>query len=111
MSAAIPQYLRSYRKRTGLTQSDVASLLGLDTGESVSKYERLARRPTLETAFALQHVFNVPADELFPGLYREVEQGVRDRARRILKKQGTNDRGSGARKRALLEALASTKRT
>lgn len=102
----MPQYLRTYRKRAGLTQSDVASLLGLDTGESVSRYERLGRRPTLETALALQHIFNVPPQELFPGLYREVEQGVRDRARRILKQPETKNRRSGARKRAVLEALA-----
>lgn len=107
MSSAIPQYLRTHRKRAGLTQSETAALLGLETGENISRYERESRRPTLETAFALQAIFGVESRELFPGLYREVEQGVRKRARALLKERGAKDPELRGRKQAFLEALAS----
>lgn len=108
MSHAMPQYLRTYRKRAGFTQHEVASLLGLHTAENVSRYERMARRPTLETAIACELIFGVPARVLLPGLYREVEQGVRRRARNILKEHESRHPQVHSRKRAALESLAST---
>ncbi len=51
MNNAIAIYLRTYRKRSGLTQSEVARLLGLESGQLISRYERLDRSPNLETVF------------------------------------------------------------
>lgn len=105
----MPQYLRTFRKQAGFTQSDLACLLSVHTAENVSRYERLSRRPTLETAFGCQVIFNACPHELFPGLYREVEQGVRKRARQIWGRLGRAEREMHARKWAVYEALANSK--
>jgi hypothetical protein len=41
----------------------VAILLGCKKGTKVSRYERFARKPSLETLFAYEVVFGAPARE------------------------------------------------
>lgn len=97
-------YLRTYRKRTGLTQDELALLLGCKSGTKVSRYERLIREPNLETAFACQAIFGVPAHELFPGIYQNVEHIIKKRAELLKEKLG----GTNARavyKRQALNAI------
>ena len=48
-------------------------MLGLKSGQTVSRHERLDRRPNLETMFAYQIIFDVLPHELYPGLYEKVE--------------------------------------
>lgn len=79
MNNAIAIYLRTYRKRSGLTQSEVARLLGLESGQLVSRYERLDRNPSLETVLGCQVLFDVLPHELYPGLYQKVENLTRQR--------------------------------
>ena len=81
MAHRLPNYLKTYRKRAGLSQDEVAFLLGCRSGAKVSRYERLARRPSLETAFAYEAVFGVPARELFAGVFEKVEEQIKKRAR------------------------------
>lgn len=80
MSNSLHNYLKTHRKRSALTQKDVAFLLGGQNGAKVSEYEKRARRPNLETALACQVVYGVPAHELFEGIYKKVEQEVLNRA-------------------------------
>jgi transcriptional regulator with XRE-family HTH domain len=75
----LENYLRAYRKRSGLTQRDVAFLLGCQSGTQVSRYEKRHRVPPLETALACEAVFGVPMSELFAG--------IRDRAARRIGKR------------------------
>lgn len=79
-------YLRTYRKRNGLTQKEVAFLLGGATHAKISRFERSARRPNLEAAFACQAIFDTPVQDLFPAAYTAVELQVIKRAR-VLAKQ------------------------
>ena len=72
MSHKLENYLRTYRKRSGLSQDEVAYLLGCQNGTKVSRYERFARKPSLETLFAYEVVFGAPARELFAGVYQKV---------------------------------------
>ena len=81
MPHSLPNYLRMHRKRMGLSQKDVAYLLGCRSGAKVSRYERFAREPTLRTAIACEAVFNTPIRKLFAGVYEEVERAVERRAR------------------------------
>lgn len=67
-------YLRTHRRKCGLTQQETAFLLGLDSGHTISRYERHARVPTLQTALACQVIFDVGPRELFPSLYRKIEK-------------------------------------
>jgi transcriptional regulator with XRE-family HTH domain len=77
----LPNYLRAHRKRLGLSQQQVAFLLGCRSGAKVSRYERFTREPTLRTAFACEVIFHTPARELFAGIYEEVEHETERRAR------------------------------
>jgi hypothetical protein len=62
----------------------MAFLLGCQSGTKISRFERLARQPNLETALACQMVFGVPAHEIFPGMFAEVESLVTERARLLV---------------------------
>src|SRR2546429_9576493 len=63
----LENYLRTYRKRSGLTQREVAFLVGCRNGAQVSRYEKRRRLPPLRTALACEAAFGVPVAELFAG--------------------------------------------
>lgn len=70
-----------YRKRAGLSQAELARLLGCRSGAKVSRYERFAREPTLKTALACEAIFQVPVQELFRGVYDDAEREALKQAR------------------------------
>src|SRR5438093_9193709 len=72
-------YLRTYRKRSGLTQREVAFLVGCRNGAQVSRYEKRRRLPPLRTALACEAAFGVPVSELFAGLREASGQAVAER--------------------------------
>jgi len=82
-STQLPNYLRSNRKCLGLSQDEVAFLLGAQSGAKVSRYERFVREPSLATALAYEAIFQKPASELFGGLYQKMEQKVVARAKAL----------------------------
>ena len=61
-------YLKTYRKRSGLTQREVAFLLGWKRGERLSRYEKQRAIPSLEIALACAAIFRVPLKRLFPSV-------------------------------------------
>src|SRR2546426_115737 len=73
-------YLRTYRKKFGLTQREAAELVGMVSGQIISRHESKVRVPNLMTAVAYQIVFDVPLRALFPELYQKVERSVLERA-------------------------------
>ncbi len=99
------------RKRHGLTQGDMAFLLlGSKDGAGVSRYERGAREPNFRTALAWQAIFGIPAHELFPGIYEEVEQEVRQRAHLLSERlEASKANRSGWYKRKLLATIGPRK--
>ena len=80
MINTLSNYLRTYRKRSGLSQAELGLLLGGRDRSKVSRYERTARLPNLDTVFAYEVIFGVPARELFAGLYSEVEVRIYEQA-------------------------------
>jgi transcriptional regulator with XRE-family HTH domain len=84
MADNLPNHLRAYRRRDGLTQGQLSFLLGAYDAATVSRYERYVRQPDLETALACQAIFDVPAEEIFPGVHASVEARVRKRASLLL---------------------------
>jgi len=80
MTHRVKTYLRTFRRRSGLTQAEVAFLLGAEDGAQVSRYERLSRRPSFRTALGLQAVFGIPADDLLPIITADVERKIIARA-------------------------------
>lgn len=83
MSHRLPNYLKTYRKKAGLSQNEAAFALGLSDGNKVSRYERGAQKPGLEILLAYETLFGVPARELFGGLYDEIERDTRRRAKAL----------------------------
>lgn len=107
MSAPLENYLKTYRRRSGLSQDEIAFLLGSSSGSKISRYERRARRPPLETALACEAIFHVPTRDLFAGLYRKVEKATQSQARLLTKRlDGASPDRTTARKLAVLRSLA-----
>ncbi len=86
MSHKLENYLRTYRKRSGLSQDEVAFLLGCKGGTKVSRYESFKRKPNPETIFAYEVMFGAPARELFAGAYQKVEKKIHHRAQLLARK-------------------------
>ena len=81
MKKKLDCYLRPYRRRWGLTQDELAALLGCKTGAVISRLERNDRQPSLEAAYAFDVIFGTDPIELFPGLHAKVKKNVIARAR------------------------------
>lgn len=58
-------YLCSFRKRSYLTQTDIAFLLGLPDRSIIAKWENGNHAPNLETIILYHLIFNIPHDTLF----------------------------------------------
>jgi hypothetical protein len=53
-------YIGTYHKRAGLSQDEMAYLLGTRDGGRASRYEGLVRKPTLETALVYEAILDAP---------------------------------------------------
>ena len=82
-SPRLENYLRTYRKRSGLTQREVAFLLGSRNGAQLSRYEKQRRLPPLRTALAFEAIFKIPLAELFAGLRESVRRETSERIEKL----------------------------
>jgi transcriptional regulator with XRE-family HTH domain len=76
---SVGTYLRFLRRKSGLTQRELARILGSVTVTQISRHERSITPPGLLTAFGYQAVFQKPISDIFPGLYYAVEAGIEER--------------------------------
>lgn len=81
----LENYLKPYRKRAGLTQQEVASLLGWKSETQVGRIEKRQRCPTLRNAVGLVAALNVPITDLFAGMYERIAKQVRKRRARLFR--------------------------
>jgi transcriptional regulator with XRE-family HTH domain len=72
-------YLRSYRLRWGLSQGELAYLLGWSRSEVISRVEMKQRPPTLKLIIGCFVLFGTAAAELFPDLSAAIETEVMTR--------------------------------
>jgi DNA-binding XRE family transcriptional regulator len=79
----IANYLRSHRRRSGLSQRELAHIIGYVTQAPVSEHERSVTIPALLIALSYEVVFRVPLSELFPALYRTVEINIEEQLTRM----------------------------
>ena len=106
MNNAIEIYLRTYRRRGGLSQSEVAFLLGFKSSQTISRYESLDRKPSLETVFAFQVLFDVMPHELYPGMFQKVENLTRQRTQALIEQLDEGLSGDApSHKRDLLDQV------
>src|ERR1700730_8240557 len=76
MARRLKTYLRPFRRRWGLTQRELAFLIGVKNGTVISRIEGLTKAPRLVWAVACAVVFDTRAVELFPGLFSQVHEDV-----------------------------------
>jgi transcriptional regulator with XRE-family HTH domain len=79
----LSNYLRTYRKHSGLSQSELSFLLRLRNKSELSRYERSIRQPSLRMALAYQEVFGTPVSELFAGLNDLASRDARKQMARL----------------------------
>jgi DNA-binding XRE family transcriptional regulator len=82
----LENYLKTYRKRAGLSQTEMAYLLGSRDGTCPARHEGFIRTPSLETALAYEAIYGTPVRELFAGVYVRAEREAMRRAR-VLRKR------------------------
>src|SRR5215468_2831553 len=83
-SHRLANYLKTYRKQSGLSQREVAFLLGWKHGEQLARYEKRRRLPTLPIALAYQALFKTPATELFAGANDSIVREIEDRIETLI---------------------------
>jgi transcriptional regulator with XRE-family HTH domain len=71
--------LREHRKKSGLSQREIGSLVGALGACAVSRHERFNSSVSLRTALAYAAIFRVPITELFPGERETVTTKVEKR--------------------------------
>jgi len=110
----LQNYLRTHRRRHGLSQAEVARLLGAVSGTKTSRYENSTRMPGALTVFAIEIVFGQPASELFAGKYEAVRLAVQARAKRMVEQLNARPSAQSKkifRKLALLRTIVELKPT
>ena len=103
MSHRLPSYLHTLRKQWGLSQPELAALLGL-TGSALCRFENRSRRPTAELLIGAEVLFGHTSKEVFPGVYRTVERAIVARAQSEHKRlESSSAKGIDLKRRFLTE--------
>lgn len=103
---SLNNYIEMHRLRGGLTQAELSYLISVESGSSVSRYERGLRFPNLEAIVALELVLGRPVQELYAGVAERVRDDVAERARALLSQVGDEPTKEIALKLELLGRLA-----
>ncbi len=90
MKGAITNSLRQYRKASGLTQKQVAEILGLRQSSLVSRWENGKCLPKCENLFRLELLYHTLADALYLELRNSIRTEIRTRKQKILESQGNS---------------------
>ncbi len=97
-SHQLENYLKTYRRKSGLTQREVAFLLGWKNGAQLSRYEKHHTLPPLRTALAYEAIFKIPVTELFAGIRNSVDRDIATRVDTLVAGlQGKNEKGRRGR--------------
>ena len=76
-------YLRTFRRKYGLSQAEIARLLGLSSASKVSRHEGFVQRPSVKAMFAYEVIFGAHVSELFAGDYDKTRADVQNRAKEL----------------------------
>jgi DNA-binding XRE family transcriptional regulator len=76
-------YLRALRRKSALSQEDVAFLLGTFTGTRVSRHETGACVPPLEVVLAYAIIFDATVDEIYDDDLARIVANLHRRARKL----------------------------
>jgi len=93
------EYLKMLRRESGLTQDELAFLLGLESGSKISRYERARRKPGFRTLIGLEIALRTRLDTLFAIDGDKARRLLRKRAGILLRRAPAARRRSIARRR------------
>lgn len=79
------------RKRNGWRQKQIAVLLNHKTSNQISRFERGAELPTLETALKLQIIFHLPLHLIFDQCFKTCIGEIAQQIRQIRSSQSAID--------------------
>lgn len=79
----LDNYLKKYRTQKGFSQEHVAYILGFRNGATISRRESFLNTPSLQEALAYEYIYQVPARELFMGMYEEAQAKARFKMERL----------------------------
>ena len=90
---------RSLRRQSGLTQEDVAFLVGLKAASQVSRHESGEREPELRLALGYKLIFDATAHELLPNIFLDVAKDIAGRVHILLDRENAtpNDQRSACK--------------
>jgi transcriptional regulator with XRE-family HTH domain len=80
----IQNSLRLYRRKRGLSQKDIARLLGYQSTTAISSYERGTKAPQLTNLLRLEIIYRIPVAFLFWDHYRELRNEIHRKEEKIL---------------------------
>lgn len=104
----LADYLKAYRKRSGLSQEELAFLFGAETDSIVWLYEHGIRTPGLKNLVTYEYIFQVSSRELFAGIYEKVGKDTDARVKKLLTRINRKSPTSGSsRKIVFLNAILS----
>jgi DNA-binding XRE family transcriptional regulator len=97
-------YLRTFRRKAGLTQSELGALVGVSK-KTISKYELEERKPSANLILACEIIFDARASAVFPFFCKAIQDVLGARALALHDRlQGRTDEYS-RRKLAMLAEL------
>ncbi len=87
-------YLKEKRIERGLSQLDVAKVLGYSSPQFVSNWERGLVSPPLETIAVLIELYKVPPSEVIEHILKETKAYLEANLRPSRKKRASSSKGS-----------------
>jgi len=75
----VGNYLRTRRKKAGLSQREMGKLLGYADEGAVSRHERSKTAPPLSIAIAYEIIFQNHISELYPGVTETMKPTIEQR--------------------------------
>jgi transcriptional regulator with XRE-family HTH domain len=90
---AAGNYLRTHRKKSGLSQREMGKLLGYRNPGQISRHERATSIPPLAAALAYELIFRVPVAAIFAGIRDATARDVEKKLKEIGVTLGNRDAG------------------
>ncbi len=107
MASIIVTYLRTERRKWGLTQKELAFLIGIKSRTQISMLELGMAIPTGEQLLAFQYLFGMTARQLFPQLAGRTEHTVLRNVKAMKKSTEADSTLRAQRKNTLLRLILS----
>lgn len=79
MPRKLPNYLRTHRKQSNLSERELGLLLGYKNRGQASRHELSTTSPPLAIALAYEAIYRVPVSTLFLGVYDSVKTTIEKR--------------------------------